>query len=289
MIPLTGADKAYGLRGRYIVIFWIGTMFFLPGALWIQEKMYSASFGAQMIALQYYSLTLFALILAITLLMARLPVAAFFRQRASAADTVSAIWITTYLFLFGTASIVIVFYPISLIYPEFVQWWLIDLPSPLIAEDGALPVVLNVLSYAGVILVAPFLEELAFRGILLHRWASRFGLKRAVILSSIVFGLVHPDILGATVFSLGMCVIYLRTQSLLLVIACHALNNLVASLWEIIEMVTVHDASYFSLEYWQSQWYVGVIALSLVIAWTYLYFRRQATAADRIWALPKLQ
>jgi uncharacterized protein len=76
-----------------------------------------------------------------------------------------------------------------------------------------------------VVIVAPIVEELAFRGFLLQRWSSQWGVTQALLASSIFFGALHANLLGLSVFGLVMGLIYLRTGSLLVPIFCHALNN----------------------------------------------------------------
>jgi len=80
------------------------------------------------------------------------------------------------------------------------------------------------------VVVAPVFEELLFRGILLHRLAHRWSVAGGVLAPSIVFGALHLDIVGATVFGIVMCVLYVHAGSLLVPIAAHALNNLVSVL-----------------------------------------------------------
>jgi hypothetical protein len=81
---------------------------------------------------------------------------------------------------------------------------------------------------AGVLAAA--MEELLFRGVLLARWERRWGPVRAAVASSLCFGLLHLDLVGAFAFGMVMCVLYLRTRSLLVPILCHSLNNAVIAL-----------------------------------------------------------
>ncbi len=76
-----------------------------------------------------------------------------------------------------------------------------------------------------VVVVAPVVEELAFRGFLLQRWSAQWGVTQALLASSIFFGALHANLLGLSVFGLVMGLIYLRTGSLAVPIFCHVLNN----------------------------------------------------------------
>lgn len=117
--------------------------------------------------------------------------------------------------------------------------YLVSLPAPELAEsmlhslgeeDGemAWPQVYQGLRWLSIGVVAPITEEWLFRGILPHRWGLKWGLSRGLLASSVVFGLLHPNPVGLTVFGLVMGLFYLQTRSLTLPVLAHALNNLLA-------------------------------------------------------------
>ncbi len=93
-----------------------------------------------------------------------------------------------------------------------------------VADDGA-----RSLTWSLAVLVAPVVEELLFRGVILHRWSARWGLRRAVFYSSLAFGLMHANFLGLFVFGCVMAVLYIRSGTLIVPILCHALNNLIGT------------------------------------------------------------
>ena len=75
------------------------------------------------------------------------------------------------------------------------------------------------------VIVAPLVEETIFRGILFSRLTAKWGMVRAMVVSSLAFGLLHFDPIGAFVFGIVACVLYVRTQSLIVPMVLHALNN----------------------------------------------------------------
>lgn len=89
-----------------------------------------------------------------------------------------------------------------------------------------------------VVCVAPFVEELVFRGVLLSGLASRMRIGWAMLVSAIVFGCVHlPDFKFAwypvpALILLGLVLAWLRvrTRSLWPSIMLHAANNFFAVL-----------------------------------------------------------
>ncbi len=81
---------------------------------------------------------------------------------------------------------------------------------------------------------APVLEELFFRGVLFNRLKIRTGIVAAMIISSFIFAIGHEfgGITSAFLFGMCMCVIYLKTDNILMTISIHFLNNLLAVILE---------------------------------------------------------
>ncbi|MDE2794747.1 MAG: type II CAAX endopeptidase family protein [Gemmatimonadota bacterium] len=139
-------------------------------------------------------------------------------------------------------------------------------PNPPLAYHVAMAVVAVVLG--------PVIEELLFRGVLLNRWAAKWSVARAVVATSVAFGILHGNPVGVTVAGLVMAVLYLRTGTLLVPIAFHAANNLVARILGFmmgppepldvaVEIQGIRDAAL---------WGVAIVAVTLpVLVW---YLRR---------------
>ena len=78
------------------------------------------------------------------------------------------------------------------------------------------------------VVAAPILEEVLFRGVIFESCRERLGKGGAVLLSALLFGLIHGipvQIVNAFVVGLILGYIYLRTRSLMSVIVLHAINN----------------------------------------------------------------
>ena len=103
---------------------------------------------------------------------------------------------------------------------------------------GKVSVDMRILLALLVVCVAPFVEELVFRGVLLSGLASRMHIGWAMLFSAIVFGCVHlPDFKFAwypvpALVLLGLVLAWLRvrTRSLWPSITLHAANNFFAVL-----------------------------------------------------------
>lgn len=82
-----------------------------------------------------------------------------------------------------------------------------------------------------VAIVAPIYEEIIFRGILLKGMAKKVNPIIALVVSSLLFAVVHlnvPQFINAFILGLVIGFIYLTTQSIYLSIFAHFINNLLA-------------------------------------------------------------
>ena len=80
------------------------------------------------------------------------------------------------------------------------------------------------------IIIASICEELLFRGVLLNRLKLIVPTAFAIVITSILFGAFHGygNIISACVFGVCMCILYLKTQNILVCILAHFINNLLA-------------------------------------------------------------
>lgn len=82
------------------------------------------------------------------------------------------------------------------------------------------------------IIFAPLIEELVFRGVLFNRLKIRTGMIPAMLITSFIFALGHNfgGITSAFLFGICMCILYMKTDNILVTISVHFTNNLVATI-----------------------------------------------------------
>ncbi len=139
----------------------------------------------------------------------------------------------------------------------------------------------KVAAFIMVVILAPILEELIFRGLILRGMLNaKISPWVAIIISSLLFGIAHLNpwqFLGAGMIGLALGFIYWRTQSLWLVIFLHALNNFIAFVitlkTESLEE-TIFEPNYLTL--------VVAIILSSLIAY-FFYKNSQDTALNELY------
>ena len=138
-------------------------------------------------------------------------------------------WLTTagllaVTMMFSLGSWEVVAYALSRAAPGLLTWLLEALATPpggTIGHDLGWIVV-------GVLL-APVLEEVLFRGILVSRWGVKWGIRTGIVASAVCFGILHANAIGITVVGLVATILYFRTRTLIVPIAFHAANNAVAT------------------------------------------------------------
>lgn len=91
----------------------------------------------------------------------------------------------------------------------------------------------SILSMLCIVILIPIFEEILFRGLIFNELKKNTNIILAVILQSLIFALFHGNILqGMYAFILGiiLCILYLKTGSILSNILCHIIYNLFGSL-----------------------------------------------------------
>lgn len=91
--------------------------------------------------------------------------------------------------------------------------WLFDDSFITISPSANLSLLANILSIVLIVIIAPIFEEFFIRGILLTRWSIKWGTPKAIIATSIVFGLLHDNIFGSF-FSVLSCQSYISIQKI---------------------------------------------------------------------------
>lgn len=279
-------DSEFKIKGRYIVAIWLLPFLYLPGLdfaygfIGQDKEWYWFD-----IVYYFYFHSIFAALLIILVSFHKINWNLMF-IKPEKSDYLPSIKLTAFIFIFSIAAAYVLFYPLSFIFPEFVTYWFIDIPSVIYSSDQQFPIFPNLLSFISLVILAPLIEEFAFRGILLHRWSQKWGMNKAILISSILFGLTHTDPIGAAAFGIAMCAIYLKTQTLVVPILCHGINNLVVWLIEAGYIVWLGPDYVYTLEDFRSEWAVGLIAAVVAGAWVYIYIKSEKS--QQAWCLPKI-
>lgn len=133
--------------------------------------------------------------------------------------------------------------------PNWISMWDIDSVD---VESGVL-----LLDAVTTIIFAPVVEELIFRGVLFNRLKIRTGIIPAMIISSFLFGIGHDfgGITSAFLFGICMCILYLKTDNILVPMSVHFINNVAATIMEITQ---------FDIVTAQFPWIIPSLLISLI-------------------------
>ncbi len=123
-------------------------------------------------------------------------------------------------------------------------WMMLGTPAASFAPvdaQGHLDVPLILLRVVGAVLVVPVMEELFWRSFLM-RWIDDPTFERvdparvsakAVVLSTFIFVLAHPQWLAAAIAGLAYALLYKRSGKLWTAIVAHAVTNAALAVWVI--------------------------------------------------------
>lgn len=145
-------------------------------------------------------------------------------------------------------------------------------------EDGNVintsNIYMTIFTFISACVLAPIMEEVIFRGFFLQRMAYKWGIKRAVIISSLIFGLGHFDVIGAFMFGVIMCLLYIKTKNIWTNIAVHALNNLIATSMQFVGGEGSDAISITELQA-QSNLWIGIGLTVVGLLWLIPYIWKQ--------------
>jgi len=97
---------------------------------------------------------------------------------------------------------------------------------------------------------APFAEELVFRGVIFNRLCSWMPVWVAVLVSSVLFGIMHLNVIQgiyATIAGVVLCVLYVRYRNLWIPIIGHMAFNLLSVFTDEIVTVTGLEINAFTI------------------------------------------
>lgn len=123
------------------------------------------------------------------------------------------------------------------------------------------------------VIMAPVFEEIIFRGII-QKGLINNGMKpwKAIVIASIIFGLVHGNpwqFTGAVLLGCVLGLVYYKTQSLLLPMLLHGFNNLCSTL-----LITYTKKESFSDAFNIPEWGLLIVGIAIFSLFYYLFIHR---------------
>ncbi len=175
----------------------------------------------------------------------------------------------------GIAGFYVLFLPLSFVFPDFVSFWLLDVGPMFLLAPEPKAILADVLTALSLVVLAPVIEEVFFRGFLLNALWRRYGFISGVVISSLIFAIPHGDILGAFVFAVVLSIVLASTRSLIGPMLVHASNNAIIVLLALLEGLAFDEpwiAS--SLEGFRTSWWLAPLGAAIALPWLWYFLRR---------------
>ncbi len=171
--------------------------------------------------------------------------------------------------------------------PDFAEWFFEDNHVSIVYPSNVKLIIANILSILRVVIIGPIFEEFFFRGILLTRWSIKWSTPKAIIFTSILFGILHTDVFGGIFSGYVLAIVYIKTKSLYVPICIHILNNFVVISITIYSVMTNHTSSETlnTSSIGNSIW-IWIIVLLLLVAALLNFLRKNFPNKD--WVIPYL-
>lgn len=177
------------------------------------------------------------------------------------------------MFLLSFGCLFLFYLPLSYLTPALVNSLLIEDPVILIWSKGPFLVLANLMNFLLIVAIAPIIEEIVFRGLLISRWSVKWGTPRAILFSSIIFGIGHLDFIGGFFFGVVMAVLYIKSNSLIIPILVHVANNFIFWIFALVETIFSKSTDEYSLADFQSEWWMGALGLIIGVPWVFRYMK----------------
>ncbi len=83
-----------------------------------------------------------------------------------------------------------------------------------------------------VLIFAPIMEELFYRGIIFQKLAIQKSTAKALVVSALIFTIVHfrYDVISLFAIGVTLAILYLKTKQIIVPIICHFLYNLMVTI-----------------------------------------------------------
>jgi uncharacterized protein len=137
-----------------------------------------------------------------------------------------------------------------------------------------------------VVVVAPIVEEIIFRGMILRGFLKHYSVKKSILLSALLFGIVHMNPWQfVTAFVAGIILgwWYVKTESIITTIFGHTLNNGMSFIIAAIGLSIPGYNAPYTTEMHQPFWFdlLGIILLTVGIVWLVKLFNTRKISTER--------
>ncbi len=127
--------------------------------------------------------------------------------------------------------------------------------------------------FIAIAILPPLLEEIVFRGAMIERLGRKYSYKTALIISSVLFGVMHIDIVGALTFGVILSLIYLKTGSLFIPILIHVINNGLVVIFMFMDDQFLQIDPWLTIEPYIEYSWIAILLFILSSGWLIKYIK----------------
>jgi membrane protease YdiL (CAAX protease family) len=254
------------VRGRSLIgLFLLATIIPILGSILFFPNSSETSQPLPDAILSALILLLLACFLWIACVRAKITTELHFGARPSSSEIKLFVLVAFPLIGISIGGIYLFYLPISYIWPDFVASGFLEAPPILWWSTHPDLIMTNVINAILLVILAPLIEEVFFRGFLFNRWHRKYGAGKAMIFSSLLFAILHTDLFGAFIFGLVMCLICLKTQSLVGAIIAHVANNFIVLLITIVFAAHYDGIPIPTIDEFREYWWLAAMLTAVSI------------------------
>lgn len=184
-------------------------------------------------------------------------------------------FITLALILFSLGAFWLLAYTLSYPLPEYVNWLLS------VEDDMPKHALTWLMSAVYISFLGPVAEELIFRGLLLKRLGKKVNMTFSIIVTNLLFGILHMDLLGAFVFGFIASLLYLHSGNLLVPILVHVFNNLFITVLMLFDPPFPDFLTYETIAQVRAHVIPHVLILVITVPVLFVYIRKYSHVLAR--------
>lgn len=147
-----------------------------------------------------------------------------------------------------------------------------DINEPIVSNNSQIG--LTFYDFCVVAVIAPFFEELIFRGYLLERMGEKWGKLKAIFITAFLFGVIHSvNFISAFLIGILFAIIRYKYNSLFPIIVAHMINNIFVNILKnIIFSKSSGSTDFNSQILFQKVWLLLIILIIMVLFGSFLYW-----------------
>ncbi|WP_445630795.1 lysostaphin resistance A-like protein [Nostoc sp. DSM 114167] len=132
-------------------------------------------------------------------------------------------------FAFAKGFNTLILYNLSFVFPKYVESY--------INEKDFTNILEMILWSFSVMLLAPIIEEFFFRGIILQKWAVKWGVRAGILTSSLLFAILHFrfDIIPLFIMGTLSSILYFKTRCLITSMLFHFFHNTLVTILNVVD------------------------------------------------------